>query len=70
MMLEPATAAACVQAMGENSGGVPVTVKCRIGVDDRDTTTSASSSRRWRGSWSAPQLGGKPLFATTRGRRS
>ena len=29
--------AECVAAMAENSGGAPVTVKCRIGVDDVDT---------------------------------
>ena len=35
LMLEPALVAACVDAM-RSAVGVPVTVKCRIGVDDRD----------------------------------
>ncbi len=35
LMLEPALVAACVDAM-QSAVGVPVTVKCRIGVDDRD----------------------------------
>ena len=36
-MLEPQTVAECVAAMQQNSGGAPVTVKCRIGVDDVDS---------------------------------
>lgn len=35
LMLEPALVAACVEAM-QSAVGIPVTVKCRIGVDDRD----------------------------------
>mmetsp|Transcript_4273 Transcript_4273/g.10337 ORF Transcript_4273/g.10337 Transcript_4273/m.10337 type:complete len:577 (+) Transcript_4273:2298-4028(+) len=37
LMLEPSLVAECVAAMAENSGGAPVTVKCRIGVDDVDS---------------------------------
>ncbi len=37
LMLEPELVAECVQAMIEAANGVvPVTVKCRIGVDDQD----------------------------------
>jgi len=36
LMAEPATVAACVTAMAEASG-LPVTVKSRIGIDDRDS---------------------------------
>lgn len=35
LMLEPALVAACVDAM-RSAVGIPVTVKCRTGVDDRD----------------------------------
>ncbi len=35
LMAEPATVAACVAAMGR-ACGLAVTVKCRIGIDDRD----------------------------------
>ena len=35
LMAEPALVAECVSAM--MSGGIPVTVKCRIGIDDRDS---------------------------------
>ena len=34
LMREPALVAECVAAMIEAAGGVPVTVKCRLGVDD------------------------------------
>lgn len=38
LMLEPATVAACCEAIREATGGrLPVTVKCRLGVDDRDS---------------------------------
>jgi tRNA-dihydrouridine synthase A len=37
LMLEPNLVAECVAAMQQNSGGAPVTVKCRIGVDDVDS---------------------------------
>jgi tRNA-dihydrouridine synthase A len=35
LMREPALVAECVAAMREASGGAPVTVKCRIGVDEQ-----------------------------------
>jgi tRNA-dihydrouridine synthase A len=38
-MLEPALVAACVAAMGK-AVSIPVTVKCRIGVDEQDPETS------------------------------
>ena len=41
MMLEPTLVAECVAAMAENAGGAPVTVKCRIGVDDVDSHEDA-----------------------------
>ena len=37
LMLEPELVRDVVAAMRENSGGAPVTVKCRIGVDDHDS---------------------------------
>jgi len=36
LMKTPGLVADCVSAMGEASGGVEVTVKCRIGVDDQE----------------------------------
>lgn len=36
LMAEPETVSACVQAMRE-AVDIPVTVKCRIGIDDRDS---------------------------------
>ncbi len=39
LMAEPELVAECVAAMGESSG-LPVTVKCRIGIDDQDTEES------------------------------
>ena len=36
LMERPAQVAACARAMRDAAGGVPVTVKCRIGVDDQD----------------------------------
>jgi tRNA-dihydrouridine synthase A len=36
LMLQPKRVAACVGAMREAAGAVPVTVKCRIGVDEQD----------------------------------
>jgi tRNA-dihydrouridine synthase A len=36
LMREPALVAECVAAMQAAAGAVPVTVKCRIGVDDQD----------------------------------
>jgi tRNA-dihydrouridine synthase A len=38
LMAEPALVAECIAAMkGAVGGGVPVTVKCRIGIDDQDS---------------------------------
>jgi tRNA-dihydrouridine synthase A len=39
LMAEPELVAGCVAAMGE-AAGVPVTVKCRIGIDDQDAEES------------------------------
>ncbi len=39
LMRTPALVADCVAAMMEAAGPVPVTVKCRIGVDDQDPET-------------------------------
>ena len=36
LMKDPDLVAACVTEMQEGAGAVPVTVKCRIGVDDQD----------------------------------
>src|SRR5271165_2169578 len=36
LMAEPELVAACIAAMRGASGDVPVTVKCRIGIDDQD----------------------------------
>lgn len=37
LMLEPALVADCFRAMQDASGGqIPITIKCRIGVDDQD----------------------------------
>lgn len=38
LMTEPALVGDCLAAMGE--GGLPVSLKCRIGVDDQDTETA------------------------------
>lgn len=37
MMLRPELVAACCAAMARESKGIPITVKCRIGVDDQDS---------------------------------
>ena len=43
LMAEPALVAACVAAMRSAVGGsVPVTVKCRIGIDDQDSEADLS----------------------------
>ncbi len=39
LMLEPARVARCAAAMAAAAGKTPVTVKCRIGVDDQDPQT-------------------------------
>lgn len=36
LMREPALVASCLRAMIDAAGGVPVTMKCRLGVDDQD----------------------------------
>jgi tRNA-dihydrouridine synthase A len=41
LMAEPALVAACVAAM-KGAVGVPVTVKCRIGIDDQDSEADLS----------------------------
>ena len=65
MMLEPTLVAECVAAMAENAGGAPVTVKCRIGVDDVD---SYDDLRRFVETVApalppAPGAGDRPFFA-------
>lgn len=37
LMLRPETVAACCRAAAANAPGIPITVKCRIGVDDVDS---------------------------------
>ena len=37
LMAEPALVRDCVQAMRRAVGNIPVTVKCRIGIDDKDS---------------------------------
>lgn len=37
LMFEPERVAACCRAIGEAAGAVPLTVKCRLGVDDVDS---------------------------------
>lgn len=37
LMAEPALVRDCVRAMVRGAGSVPVTVKCRIGIDDKDS---------------------------------
>ncbi|PWJ15839.1 tRNA-dihydrouridine synthase A [Jannaschia seohaensis] len=39
LMERPGLVAECLRAMGDAAGPVPVTVKCRIGVDDQDPET-------------------------------
>jgi tRNA-dihydrouridine synthase A len=38
-MAEPDLVGQCVAAMGE-AAGIPITVKCRIGIDDQDAEAS------------------------------
>lgn len=40
MMLQPENVAACCSAMAEAAPSIPITVKCRIGVDDVDSYDS------------------------------
>ena len=65
LMLEKNLVAECVAAMAENAGGAPVTVKCRVGVDDVDSYDELCAfvetvSRRMP---PCPSAGDKPLFA-------
>ena len=39
LMAEPELVADCMAAMAETAGATPVTVKCRIGIDDMDSET-------------------------------
>ena len=45
LMAEPALVAACVDAM-RRAVGIPVTVKCRIGIDDQDPALALSAFAR------------------------
>ena len=45
LMAEPALVAACVEAM-KRAVGIPVTVKCRIGIDDQDPETALDELAR------------------------
>ena len=40
LMERPEVVAACLRAMVDAAGGVPVTMKCRIGVDDQEPETA------------------------------
>ena len=65
LMLDPSLVAECVAAMAENSGGAPVTVKCRVGVDDVDSYDALCSFVERVSTAMPPCLSanGKPLFA-------
>ena len=65
LMLEPELVADCVAAMAANSGGAPVTVKCRIGVDDVDSYDAlcAFVERVSANMPPCPSANDKPLFA-------
>jgi tRNA-dihydrouridine synthase A len=45
LMAEPALVATCVEAM-KRAVGIPVTVKCRIGIDDQDPETALDELAR------------------------
>jgi tRNA-dihydrouridine synthase A len=45
LMAEPALVSACVEAM-KRAVGIPVTVKCRIGIDDQDPETALDELAR------------------------
>src|ERR1700730_3126143 len=45
LMAEPALVAACVDAM-RRAVGIPVTVKCRIGIDDQDSEIALGGRAR------------------------
>ena len=65
MMLDPSLVADCVAAMAENAGGAPVTVKCRVGVDDVDSYDAlcAFVERVSKHMPPCPSANDKPLFA-------
>lgn len=65
LMLEPNLVAECVAAMAENAGGAPVTVKCRVGVDDKDSYDELCAFIETVSGQlpNCPSAGGKPLFA-------
>ena len=51
LMAEPALVAACFAAM-QTAVGIPVTIKCRIGIDDQDSEAALDHfvrDCRWRG---------------------
>ncbi len=43
LMAEPDLVAECVAAMMQRAGSVPVTIKCRIGIDDQDSENDFQS---------------------------
>ena len=51
LMAEPELVAACVAAMHGAVGDVPVTVKCRIGIDDQDSEADLVPVHRIRRGW-------------------
>ena len=64
LMLEPHLVREIVCAMRENSGGAPVTVKCRIGVDDYDSYDDLCNFVEIVSSAMNPTaVDGRPLFA-------
>ena len=64
LMLEPELVRDVVAAMRENSGGAPVTVKCRIGVDDHDSYDDLCGFVETVASAMVPtRTDGRPLFA-------
>tara|TARA_B110000003_G_scaffold981_2_gene1028 strand:- start:172 stop:1920 length:1749 start_codon:yes stop_codon:yes gene_type:complete len=64
LMLEPHLVREIVCAMRENSGGSPVTVKCRIGVDDYDSYDDLCNFVEIVSSAMNPTaVDGRPLFA-------
>src|ERR1700759_633712 len=46
LMAEPALVAACIDAM-KAAVKIPVTVKCRLGIDDQDPEESLDAMARW-----------------------
>ena len=74
LMAEPALVAECVSAMRSAAGGsVPVTVKCRIGIDDQDSEGDLSRFVETVASRAAPfssSMRGKPGFRASPRRRT